>query len=182
MIAAATQVLGWLTCEYERAAKSRGSALVAESWNPTGPVILGELPLRCTREGPHHGFLRPDGAVHQHDADRSPDRSHTQLLIDTSASIMAKQGVRVDQFRAVDHPGWIGEAGPGPSYGDPLEDGTRAGIDSEFAQRNTTFMTWNLLHLARMLTTAGGFPAHGNQRSVWDAGARFDFPNPEYRS
>jgi hypothetical protein len=21
----------------------------------------------------------------------------------------------------------------------------------------------------------------GNQRSAWDAGARFDFPNPEYR-
>ena len=24
-------------------------------------------------------------------------------------------------------------------------------------------------------------PAHGNQRSLWDAGCRFDFPNPEYR-
>ena len=35
---------------------------------------------------------------------RSPGSSHTQLLIDASASIMAKQGVRVDQFRAVDHP------------------------------------------------------------------------------
>src|ERR1700710_966481 len=35
---------------------------------------------------------------------RSPAMSHTQLLIDVSASIMAKQGVRVDQFRAVDHP------------------------------------------------------------------------------
>jgi multimeric flavodoxin WrbA len=222
---------------------------------------------------------------------RSPGISHTQLLIDASASIMAKQGVRVDQFRAVDHPiatgvypdmrergwevdawpelftrvlaadilviagpiwlgdnssetkkiierlyahsgelnergqwlyygkvggclitgnedgikhcasnvlyslqhigysvapqsdaGWIGEAGPGPSYGDLLEDGARAGIDNEFTQRNTTFMTWNLLHLARMLSAAGGFPAHGNQRREWDAGARFDFPNPEYRS
>ncbi len=27
---------------------------------------------------------------------------------------------------------------------------------------------------------AGG-PAHGNQRSEWDTGARFDFPNPEHR-
>ena len=27
----------------------------------------------------------------------------------------------------------------------------------------------------------GGFPVHGNQRSEWDAGARFDHPNPEYR-
>ena len=42
-------------------------------------------------------------------------------------------------------------------------------------------MTWNLLHTARLLKDAGGFPAHGNQRSLWDAGCRFDFPNPEYR-
>ena len=39
-------------------------------------------------------------------------------------------------------------------------------------------MTWNLLHLARMLKNAGGIPAHGNQRSEWDAGCRFDFDNP----
>jgi len=73
--------------------------------------------------------------------------------------------------------GWIGEAGPGPSYGD---DGS-VGLDNEFTQRNTTFMAWNLMHLARMLKAAGGIPAHGNQRSAWDAGARFDHPNPEYR-
>ncbi len=72
--------------------------------------------------------------------------------------------------------GWIGEAGPGGSYGD---DGL--GFDNDFTDRNTTFMTWNLLHLARLLKDAGGFPAHGNQRSAWDAGARFDYPNPEYR-
>jgi len=72
--------------------------------------------------------------------------------------------------------GWIGEAGPGPSYGD---DGT--GIDNDFTQRNTTFMTWNLMHMARMLKDAGGIPAHGNQRTAWDAGERFDHPNPEYR-
>ena len=34
---------------------------------------------------------------------RSPAPSHTQLLIDVSADIMTKQGVTVDQFRAVDH-------------------------------------------------------------------------------
>jgi multimeric flavodoxin WrbA len=221
---------------------------------------------------------------------RSPARSHTQLLIDVSAGIMAKQGVTVDQFRAVDHPiatgvypdmrehgwdedawpelmprvlaadilviagpiwlgdnssqtkkiierlyahsgelndkgqwlyygrvggclitgnedgikhcasnvlyslqhigysippqadaGWIGEAGPGPSYGDVAEDGSRVGVDNEFTNRNTTFMTWNLLHLAHLLKGAGGIPAHGNQRAAWDAGARFDFENPEYR-
>ena len=73
--------------------------------------------------------------------------------------------------------GWIGEAGPGPSYLDP---GT-GGPENDFTNRNTTFMTWNLMHLARMLKDAGGVPAYGNQRSEWDAGARFDFENPEYR-
>lgn len=77
--------------------------------------------------------------------------------------------------------GWIGEAGPGPSYGDKLEDGTKAGLNNDFTNRNTTFMTWNLMHLAKMLKDNGGIPAYGNQRSEWDAGARFDFENPEYR-
>ena len=73
--------------------------------------------------------------------------------------------------------GWIGEAGPGPSYLDP----DSGGPENDFTNRNTTFMTWNLMHLARMLREAGGIPAHGNQRSEWDAGCRFDHPNPEYR-
>ncbi len=72
---------------------------------------------------------------------------------------------------------WLGEAGPGPSY---LDEGS-GGPENDFTNRNTTFMTWNLLHLARMIKDAGGFPAHGNQRSDWDAGCRFDFPNPEHR-
>jgi hypothetical protein len=37
------------------------------------------------------------------------------------------------------------------------------------------------MHMARMLKDAGGVPAHGNQRAAWDAGCRFDFPNPEHR-
>ncbi|MGW5438792.1 flavodoxin family protein [Nocardia asteroides] len=73
--------------------------------------------------------------------------------------------------------GWIGEAGPGPSYLDPGS----GGPENDFTNRNTTFMTWNLLHLARMLRDAGGVPAHGNQRSEWDAGCRWGFENPEYR-
>lgn len=73
--------------------------------------------------------------------------------------------------------GWIGEAGPGPSYLDPGS----GGPENEFTNRNTTFMTWNLLHIARMIKDAGGIPAHGNQRSAWDAGCRADFPNPEHR-
>ncbi|MGI8792477.1 MAG: flavodoxin family protein [Acidimicrobiales bacterium] len=72
---------------------------------------------------------------------------------------------------------WLGEAGPGPSYLDP----DSGGPENDFTNRNTTFMTWNLMHLARMLKEAGGIPAHGNQRSEWDAGCRFDFPNPDYR-
>ncbi len=204
---------------------------------------------------------------------RSPTVSHTQVLVDTSAAIMAKQGVHVDEFRSVDHPiasgvypdmrehgweldawpelfsrvlaadilvlagpiwlgdnssetkkvierlyahsgelndrsqslyygrvggclitgnedgikhcasnvlyslqhigyaiapqsdaGWIGEAGPGPSYGDEQDDGRRAGLDNEFTNRNTAFMTWNLMHLAHTLKSMGGFPVHGNQR------------------
>jgi multimeric flavodoxin WrbA len=73
--------------------------------------------------------------------------------------------------------GWIGEVGPGPSYLDPGS----GGPESDFTNRNTTFMTWNLMHLARIFKDAGGIPPHGNQRSKWDAGCRFDHPNPEYR-
>jgi multimeric flavodoxin WrbA len=74
--------------------------------------------------------------------------------------------------------GWIGEAGPGPSY---LDEGS-GGPDNDFTNRNTTFMTWNLLHAARMLKDAGGIPAYGNQRPQWDAGTRFDLANPEHRA
>ena len=73
--------------------------------------------------------------------------------------------------------GWIGEAGPGPSYADE----SSGGRDNEFTRQNTAFMAWNLMHVARMLKRAGGIPVHGNQRTAWDAGARFDHPNPEYR-
>lgn len=78
--------------------------------------------------------------------------------------------------------GWIGEAGPGPSYGDVLPDGRRVGFDNDFTQRNTTIMTWNLMHLARLLVDAGGIPNHGNDRRAWKAGCRPDQPNPEHRA
>ena len=67
--------------------------------------------------------------------------------------------------------GWIGEAGPGPSYLDPGS----GGPENDFTNRNTTFMTWNLLHLARMLRDGGGIPAYGNQPEEWTAGRRFGF-------
>ncbi|OJF82142.1 flavodoxin family protein [Nocardia seriolae] len=73
--------------------------------------------------------------------------------------------------------GWIGEAGPGPSYLDPGS----GGPENDFTNRNTTFMTWNLLHLARMLKDAKGIPAFGNQRTAWDAGCRFDYRLRESR-
>ena len=72
---------------------------------------------------------------------------------------------------------WLGEAGPGPSYLDPGS----GGPENDFTNRNTTFMTWNLMHLARMIKDVGGIPAHGNQRTLWDAGCRSDFENPAYR-
>jgi multimeric flavodoxin WrbA len=73
--------------------------------------------------------------------------------------------------------GWIGEAGPGPSYLDPGS----GGPENDFTNRNTTFATWNLMHLGSMLKRAAGVPAHGNQRSEWEAGCRFDSDNPEHR-
>ncbi len=72
---------------------------------------------------------------------------------------------------------WLGPAGPGPSYLDPGS----GGPENDFTNRNTTFMTWNIMHMARMIKDAGGIPAHGNQRSEWEAGCRFDHPNPLYR-
>ncbi|WP_282573464.1 flavodoxin family protein [Agromyces sp. C10] len=79
--------------------------------------------------------------------------------------------------------GWIGEAGPGPSY---LDEGS-GGPENDFTNRNTTFMTYNLMHVAKLLKDAGGIPAIGNVRSEWDEGEHFgyvpapDHPNPEYR-
>jgi multimeric flavodoxin WrbA len=73
--------------------------------------------------------------------------------------------------------GWVGEAGPGPSY---LDEGS-GGIENDFTTRNTTFMTWNLMHCAKMLQQTNGIPAYGNQRTHWDARTHKDHPNPEYR-
>lgn len=78
--------------------------------------------------------------------------------------------------------GWIGEAGPGPSYGDEREDSDiPVGMDNDFTRRNATFATWNMLHFARLLKDAGGIPAHGNSADLWSEGRRFDAPNPDYR-
>lgn len=83
--------------------------------------------------------------------------------------------------------GWIGEAGPGPSYGDtewegkPIGDGkTPLGYNNEFTNRNTTFMCWNLMHTATMLNAIGGIPAKGNTTSDWKNVSHASSENPEY--
>jgi len=81
--------------------------------------------------------------------------------------------------------GWIGTVGPGPSYGDTEWKGEKVdppvGFDSDFTNRNTTFMTYNLLHLAAMLKANNGYPNYGNSREAWDDGTHWEFENPEYR-
>ena len=64
--------------------------------------------------------------------------------------------------------GWLGEIGPGPSYGDDI-DGTDqpAGYGSDFTNRTATTMAWNLLHLATLLRESGGITAVGNTDD-WD--------------
>ncbi|MEH6781647.1 MAG: flavodoxin family protein, partial [Rhodoglobus sp.] len=74
--------------------------------------------------------------------------------------------------------GWLGEIGPGPSY---LDEGS-GGPENDFTNRNTAFMSWNLMHLASMLKQAGGIPSYGNSRTAWNDGEHFGFEaNPEYR-
>lgn len=74
--------------------------------------------------------------------------------------------------------GWIGEAGPGPSY---LDEGS-GGPENDFTNRNTTFMTWNMMHMAKMLQQSKGIPAYGNQPGKWDAGTKKNHENPEHRT
>lgn len=73
--------------------------------------------------------------------------------------------------------GWIGEVGPGPSYLDK----DSGGPENDFTNRNITFMTYNLMHVAHMLRQDGGIPAYGNQLARWKRGQHFGYENPEYR-
>ncbi|MFT5336894.1 MAG: multimeric flavodoxin WrbA [Luteibaculaceae bacterium] len=81
--------------------------------------------------------------------------------------------------------GWIGKVGPGPSYGEEEWNGEKlgkpVGFDSDFTNRNTTFMTYNLLHLALMLKENNGYSSYGNARKEWDNGEHWAFENPEFR-
>jgi len=81
--------------------------------------------------------------------------------------------------------GWIGEAGPGPSYNDTEWAGKKIdppmGYNNDFTNRNTTYMAWNLMHTARMLKDNGGIPAIGNTTEGWEHVANAKSQNPEYR-
>lgn len=78
--------------------------------------------------------------------------------------------------------GWIGEAGPGPSYGDKVEGSDiPVGYDNDFTNRNATFMAWNLMHTAKMLIENGGLPAKGNTTGDWEHVTNAKHQNPEYR-
>lgn len=70
--------------------------------------------------------------------------------------------------------GWVGEAGPGPSY---MDEGS-GGPKNDFTNQTTAFMTWNLMHFAKMLKEQGGVPAWGNQQDKWSEGEYFGFESP----
>ena len=73
--------------------------------------------------------------------------------------------------RRLDRCGGPGSVVPGPGHGGP---------ENDFTNRNTTFMTWNLLHFAGCSRTPGDSATATFRK--WKAGTRFDFENPEYRS
>jgi len=76
--------------------------------------------------------------------------------------------------------GWIGEVGPGPSYGDPVEGSdVPTGYDSEFTNKNATIMSWNLMHTAKMLKDLGGFPVGGNVAEKWRDGTNAADQDPD---
>jgi len=76
--------------------------------------------------------------------------------------------------------GWLGEIGPGPSYGDVVEGReVPVGYDSEFTNRNATIMAWNLMHTAKMLHDVGGFPVGGNVAATWREFSNAEDQDPE---
>jgi len=76
--------------------------------------------------------------------------------------------------------GWIGEAGPGPSYGDVTEGSdVPVGYDNDFTFKNCTIMSWNLMHTARALKDAGGLPTTGNRAEHWDEDVNARQQDPE---
>ncbi|MCW2928466.1 MAG: flavodoxin [Thermoleophilia bacterium] len=72
--------------------------------------------------------------------------------------------------------GWIGEIGPGKSFGDEDDDGSRTGYDNPFTHRNVSLMAWNLMHMAAILKGRGGIPPWGTAVERWYEGERFGTP------
>ena len=122
---------------------------------------------------------------------RDPDNQRIEFVQYLEGSLHNKaRGQFMDDRRVSDHlqhigvtvppqtdSYWNGEAGPGDSYADPMS----GGPENAWTSRNTTFMTWNILHFARILKDAGGVPAYGNSTYDWDLSMP-DHPNPEYRA
>lgn len=69
--------------------------------------------------------------------------------------------------------GWIGEIGPGKSFGDDDE----VGYDNAFTHRNVSLMAWNLMHMASILRAHDGIPAWGTAAERWSDGERFGTPS-----
>ena len=70
---------------------------------------------------------------------------------------------------------WLWEVWPGPSY----KDKNSGWPENNFTNKNVTFMTWNLMHVAHALKE-NPLPAYGNLPQEWKDWERFDFENPEY--
>lgn len=60
--------------------------------------------------------------------------------------------------------------------------GIPAGSGHSVTQRNLTIMSWNLMHLARLLSDKDGYSNEGNDRTAWKAGCHFGYANPEHRA
>lgn len=71
--------------------------------------------------------------------------------------------------------GWVGDAGPGPSY---LDDDSNA-WDNDYTNQTATFMAYNLLHLAKLLKENNGYPSYGNSQKDWSDGKRWNFDKPK---
>ncbi len=72
---------------------------------------------------------------------------------------------------------WLWEVWPWPSY----KDKNSWWPENDFTNKNTTFMTWNLMHMAHILNENKGIPAYGNLPEAWKDWNKFWFENPEYR-
>jgi len=78
---------------------------------------------------------------------------------------------------------WLGEVGPGPSYGDTMWNDEAidppVGFETEFTNKIATFMTYNIMHLASMLKAKGGYSNYGNSSKAWNEGIRWKFESPK---